>query len=119
MSRKEIEEAIKEPSPISVEPGQPFRVGYGNGKSVEVVALSLRGQRKVSKAYSAILSAETSKSPSAFDEAFGLVEDALRLSLPNVSDEFLETINSSMACEIVSKHLMGQALTPDDKKKSE
>lgn len=119
MTRKELEEAINTPTPVSVEPGQPFRIGYGNGKSVEVVALSLRGQKKLAAAYAAILSAETSGGPTAFNDAFELVEAALRLSLPNVTDEFLETINSMMACEIVSKHLSGQALTNDDRKKSE
>lgn len=95
----------------AIEPGEKFRVGYGRGRSIEVTALSLRRKRQL------LLLLETIKTGGI--EAFKATEDALRMAVPDITDEQLDTLDEVMAMEIVSATIGLTQLTEDDQKKSE
>lgn len=96
-----------------IEPGEKFPVGYGNGKSVEVQALGMRKKREALKILKVV---QAGGEP---DAVFGAIEAMLLLSIPDMQDDFLDSINESMAMEIVTKAIKEQSLSEDERKKSE
>lgn len=97
----------------SIEPGEKFLVGYGNGKSVEVQALGMRQKRAVLKL---IITLQAGGDP---DTVFSAAEEALRVFIPGMKDEFLDSINEAMAMDILKAAIAEQSLSEDDRKKSE
>jgi hypothetical protein len=100
-----------------IEPGERFKVGYGNGHSIDVLALNLRNKRKLIELVERVSGlAATSESKAIL---FDIVEEALRICVPGLTDELLDTLDEGMGMEIVTATLGGQVLSDDDKKKSE
>src|SRR5690606_23780120 len=96
-----------------IEPGEKFLVGYGNGKSVEVQALGMRKKREALKLLRVV---QSGGDP---DSVFGAVEGMLRHFIPEMQDEFLDSINEKMAMDIVTAAIAEQSLSEDERKKSE
>jgi hypothetical protein len=98
-----------------IEPGQEFEVAYGDGRSVTVVALGLRKQRELAAIVRKLMELEgdPKKSIQLFDHA----EDAIRMAIPNVTDEYLDTIDAESAIEIAGACLGKQSLSEDEQKK--
>jgi hypothetical protein len=94
-----------------IEPGERFRVGYGNGRSVEVVALSMRQKRTVVRSLEAIQNAEDRS------QLFDACEEALRVCVPDLNDALLDAIDEQMAIEIIGNTVAKAALSEDDEKK--
>ena len=98
-----------------LEPGDTFTIGYGNGRTLEVVALSWKQQREFGRAeeggYDSI------------DAAYEALEAKLRKCVPSMSDEqfesLLETLNFALIQEIIRNTNQQNQLTEDEEKKSE
>lgn len=101
----------------SIEPGESFKVSYGNGHTIAVVALNMRQKRKLIELVERVSTlSETSESKSVL---FDIAEEALGICVPGIQDEVIDTLDESMAMEIITATLGGQVLSEDDKKKSE
>ena len=104
-----------EVTPARIEPGQEFVVGYGAGKQATVVALGLRKQRLLAAVVRKLMDLEgdPQKSIQLFDHA----EEAIRMAMPGVTDEFLDEIDAESAIEIAGACLGKQRLSEDERKK--
>ena len=100
-----------------IEPGDRFTVKYGNGHTVDVIGMNGRQKSKVLSIIDRVQSLDESKDGRAV--LFELAEEALRLCVPNCTEEFIESLNESMQLEIVGAAIGEQALSEDDKKKLE
>lgn len=94
----------------SIEVGSKFRVGYGNDKSIEVIALSIRQRRELIKAVERV---NGDGSPA---EAYDSIEKALKICCAEYSEDLLDTLDEETAMEIVSACMQKAVLTEDDKK---
>ena len=112
------EETKDIPDPVNIEPGESFEVGYGNGKSATVVSLSLRKQKEVSKLVKQLIEIESKGDALEATDSFDLAEQALRVCMPDLTDEFLDTIDAFNAIEIASNTLGKQRLSNEQKKTS-
>lgn len=104
---------------VVIEPGDQFDVPYGNGKRCTVVALSVSGQRKLAGLLREMIVAEKDQDPVKCIDLFDQAEEALRLAIPGVDQEFLDGIDAQFAIEIAKACLSKQAIGDDDRKKSE
>lgn len=93
----------------AIEPGQEFEVEYGNGKRTTVVALSLRKKAELGRLMKTI---QSSRDASNFEHIIQLVSGVK----PDATEEFFDTIDETMAMEIVSATM---TLTEAEQKKSE
>lgn len=109
----------EENKPALLAPGDPFTVEYGGGKRVTVVALSLSKQRKLAALVKSMILAEGSGDALKAIASFDAADEAVRMAIPDVSDEFMETIDASDAVTIASACLGKQSVEDEDKKKSE
>lgn len=101
----------------AIEPGERFKVGYGNNHSIDVLSLNMRQKRKLIELVEKVSGlAATSESKVAL---FDIAEEALRICVPDLTDEQLDTLDEGMAMEIITATLGGQVLSEDDKKKLE
>lgn len=100
-----------------IEPGDKFQVSYGNGHTIEVVALSMRQKRKVMELVDRVSKLETSGESRAV--LFEIAEDALKLCVPGITDETLDRFDETMAMQIVGATLGKQAVDNEEQKKSE
>jgi len=106
-------------SNVFIEPGEEFQVRYGNDKRATVICLSGSAKRKLSGVLAEILKAEKSGDPIRVLEAADSVYDALKMVMPNATEEFLESIDEQFASQIVFNTYGKQSVSDDDKKKSE
>lgn len=99
-----------------LEPGERFTVNYGNGHTIEVVALSGRQKRKVMSLVEEVsqIQAVTKSKTRLFD----IAEEAFLLCCPDASDELMDRLDERLQLEIVGQTLQGATLSDDDKKKS-
>lgn len=95
----------------AIEPGDKFTVGYGNGHTIEVVALSMRQRREVVKGV------ETVAGDSKAVDAFDAIENALKQCCPDINDELIDTLDEEMAMQIIQATMQKAALSEDDRKK--
>lgn len=101
----------------SIEPGEKFSIEYGNGHTVEVVALNMRQRRALIKLLAAVQDADP-------HEALDSIEEALRCCFPaelnaDIFDELVDSLDEEMAMEIVQKTMEKQRLSEDERGKSE
>ena len=99
----------------AIEPGEKFKVSYGNGHEIEVTALSGRQKRKVLSLIDEVSQLQTSASSKA--RLFDIAEEAFLICVPNATDELIDRMDERMQIEIVGKTLSGISLSDDDKKK--
>ena len=102
-----------------IAPGEPFEVSYASDKRATVICLSLSSQRKLASLVKSMIAAEQSGDPMQCADLFDMAESAIRIAIPDVTDEFLDTIDAQMAIEISTACLGKQSVSDDDKKKSE
>ena len=100
-----------------VEPGETFSIQYGNGHSIEVMALNMRQKGKLIAIVEQVSGLAESNQSRA--KLFELAEQALKICVPNVDESTLDTLDEQMAMEIITATLSGQFVSDDDKKKSE
>lgn len=104
--------------PVPIEPGDLFYVEYGNGKRAQVRSLNLRQQRLVSKRLIDAMKAGKAMEGGAVpdDNPFDITEECLRVVMPDVTDEFIDTLSNELAQEIVEKCLSMEAISEEEKK---
>lgn len=95
-------------------PGELFPVEYGNGETVEVLALSIRGQRKLAGMLKDM--AECEESGDAL-KLFDVCEEALTFAVGDPSEEFMESVDAQLAMSIIRNCLNKQGVSEDDAKK--
>ena len=101
----------------AIEPGEPITIKYGNGHTIKGVALSARQKRKIHQ-----LITETKdlpKTQEAFVRLLDIAEEALRIAVPNITEEQLDTLDERQQLEIAGQSLVANYLTDEDRKKSE
>lgn len=97
-----------------VEPGESYTITYGDGKTVQAKALGFRGQRKLVSLIDEIQSGDLKQA-----ERMDVIEQILRLAIPDVSDEWLDSITIDTATEIMSIAARNGRLSEEDRKKLE
>lgn len=101
----------------AIEPGDKFVIKYGKGHQLEVKALSLRQSRMLSAKTSEMVKAEEQERGL---EIFDLCEQALIIAIGEESAEaIIDTVDAEMAMEIATAVMTKQALSEEDRKKSE
>ena len=102
----------------SIEPGEKFKVGYGKGHEIEVVALAGRKQRTLADKVRELVAAESEQRGL---ELFQLAEEALALCVGDerATELFDTVLDAELAIEIATATLGKQALSEDEEKKSE
>jgi frataxin-like iron-binding protein CyaY len=101
----------------AIEPGERFRVGYGNGHEIEVVALSGRQKHKLLSLISEMKQLETT--PESAIRVYEIAEEMLLICVPDATDDLINKLNESQQIEIASATMNQHMLSEDDKKKSE
>lgn len=94
----------------SIEVGSTFKVGYGSGRSIEVIALSIRQRRELVKAVERV---NGDGSPA---DAYDSIEKALKICCANYTEDLLDSLDEETAMEIVSATMQKAVLSEDDKK---
>lgn len=94
------------------EPGEEFEVEYGRGHKVKVKALGLRDKRTAYSHY------ETFKSAGGnISEAYAALESLMRMMVVDCQDEFVNSLDESLAMEIAGKVFQAARLSDDEQKK--
>ena len=101
----------------ALEPGDRFKVSYGNDHVIEVVALSGRQKRSLIAMFEEIKELQTSAASKV--RLFEITEDALRLCCPDITDEQIDKMDEQHQMEIAGKTLAKAALSEDELKKLE
>jgi hypothetical protein len=96
-----------------IEPGDKFKVQYGNDRTVEVIALNMRQRRNMIKL---MLSAQDENNPVQSLEA---IEEALQICVVDCSEEFIDSIDEEMAMQIITATMEKQQLSDEELGKSE
>ena len=96
-----------------IEPGFVFPVPYGQGKTIQVVALSLRQKIEVIRCLELVREA-----PNSPLQAMEALDRALQLCCPTMTEETMATIGDTEAMQIVSATLKQQQLSDEELKKS-
>lgn len=99
----------------SLEPGDEFEIEYGNGHRLTVRALNGRAKRKI-----AALLGKAQKFDPETDSAetvYEVAEEAMRLAVPDCSENFIESTDESQQFDIVGKVLANQYVSDETKKK--
>ena len=102
-------------TPARIIPGDKFDVVYGDCRTATVVALGLGDQRKLATVVRKLIALEEDQTQAI--DIFDYAEEALRLAMPKVTEEFLNEIDAEMAIEIATKTLGKQAVSEDEQKK--
>jgi len=100
-----------------LEPGERFTVKYGNGHTIEVVALSGRQKRKVMSLVDEVSQMQSTMQSKT--RLFDIAEEAFLLCCPDASDELMDKLDERLQLEIVGQTLQGATLSDEDKKKYE
>lgn len=100
-----------------LEPGDKFKVGYGNGHVIEVVALSGRQKRKLLALMEEINALKTEAASKV--RVFDIAEEAVRICVPDLTDEQIEKMDETQQLEIAAATMAKAALSEDEIKKSE
>lgn len=100
-----------------LEPGTPFEVTYGDGHKIEVAALSARNKRRLFQMLEETKTIE--KGPAGSIRVLDLAEEMVRICVPGISEEQLDSMNESQQIEIAGLTIQGGMLSDDDAKKSE
>ena len=101
----------------AIEPGDKFVIGYGNGHSLEVGALSLRQKRLLTAELAKIQKAQADNK---IDEIYELVGSVLEVAIgQSATADIIDSVDEDMAMEIVNAVMSKTALTEDEVKKSE
>lgn len=100
-----------------LEPGDKFTVGYGNGHTIQVVALSGRQKRNVIAMLEEIKSLQAESASKL--RLFEIAEDAVRVCVPGLTEEQIDKMDETQQLEIVGKTIAKAALSEDEIKKSE
>ena len=98
----------------AIEPGEPFTVQYGNGHTIEVVALSLRQKRLITQLLISVQNLTVTAE--SIDDLYGKCEDMVRMCCPTVTEEQMEQLDECLSMEIASNTLAGAALDGEEKK---
>ena len=101
----------------AIEPGERFKVGYGNDHEIDVVALSGRQKRRIVSLMNEVK--QLDKTPESAARVYDIAEEAFCLCVPDATDELLDKLNERQQFEVVSATIAEQMLSEDDKKKSE
>ena len=100
--------------PAALEPGETFEIEYGNGHTIQVVALSLRQKRRITQLLLQVQNLEVTVE--SIDELYSNCEDMVRMCCPDITDEELDKLDERLSMEIASNTLAGAALTAEEKK---
>lgn len=98
----------------ALEPGSPFRITYGDGRTLEAKALGFRKQRALIAVLEEIRNPATSQV-----QKVDAIESAIRLCLPDLPDDWFDTVTVETASEVMGKLASNGQVSEDDKKKSE
>lgn len=107
------------PNETPIEPGQTFLVEYGNEKLVEVHALCILDQIKVSDSLEQMIRAEQAKDPLETIKLFRTSLECVKTCVVNPSDEFLRSIDAQDCIEIATATMAKARVSDEHKKKSE
>ena len=99
----------------SIEPGEPFRIEYGKGHKLDVVALSQRQFRRMI----AISTRVANGSPDDIMAVMDEMEACLKMCSPSITEERIETLDSELIMEIIAKTMSKAKIDGDDEKKSD
>lgn len=104
--------------PARIMPGDRFPVKYGNGKTIEVVALAGKAQRELGKLIDQLRKTEESQE---IEQACVVAEQALAYCMDEEKAKKLwETeLDLELAMEIAGATFAKQSLTVDERKKLE
>lgn len=98
----------------SVEPGQPFRITYGDGRTLEAKTLGFRKQRALIAVLDEIRDESTSQV-----EKLDAIENAIKLCVPDLPDDWFDTVTVETASEVMGKLASNGQVTDEERKKSE
>jgi hypothetical protein len=96
----------------AVEPGEKYRLTYGDGRTLEATTLGFRKQR----ALIAVLSEIKDPAKSQI-EKMDAIERAIKLCLPELSDDWFDTVTIKTASEVMGKLATNGQLSEEDRKK--
>jgi len=97
----------------AIQPGKKFIVGYGDGESIEVVALGLVTKIEIIEAMEGMAGQKKG------GESFRALLTAFRKCVPDITDEALDKLDEGTVGEIIGKTIGKAELSADDKKKLE
>lgn len=98
----------------AIEPGTPFRITYGDGRTLEAKALGFRKQRALIAVLDEIRKPETSQC-----EKLDAIESAIKLCLPDLPEDWFDTVTVETASEVMGKLASNGQVTDDERKKSD
>jgi hypothetical protein len=98
----------------AVEPGEKYRLTYGDGRTLEATTLGFRKQR----ALIAVLSEIKDPAKSQI-EKIDAIERAIKLCLPDLADDWFDTVTIETASEVMGKLASNGQLSEEDRKKSD
>jgi len=98
----------------SVEPGQPYRITYGDGRTLEAKTLGFRKQR----ALIAVLDGLRNENASQVQK-LDAIEQAIKLCLPDLQDDWFDTVTVETASEVMGKLASNGQVSDEERKKFE
>jgi len=101
----------------AIEPGEPIEISYGNGHTIIGVALSARQKRRIHQLISE--TQDLPKTQASFVRLLDIAEEAVRLAVPDITDDQLDTLDERQQLEIAGQALVANYISETDRKKSE
>lgn len=96
----------------AIEPGTPFRISYGDGRTIEAKALGFRKQRALIAVLDEIRNPETSQA-----QKLDAIEAAIKLCLPDLPDDWFDSVTVETASEVMGKLASNGQVSDDERKK--
>lgn len=98
----------------ALEPGSPFLITYGDGRTLEAKALGFRKQRALIAVLDEIRDPNTSQV-----KKIDAIEAAIKLCLPDLPDDWFDSVTVETASEVMGKLASNGQVSDDERKKSE
>ena len=98
----------------SVEPGTPFRITYGDGRTLEAKTLGFRKQRALIAVLDEIRDPDKSQV-----EKLDAIEKAIKLCLPELPDDWFDSVTVETASEVMGKLASNGQVSDEERKKSD
>ena len=104
-------------SPTFLEPGEPLTVTLESGRTVNVVSLGMRSKRRAIGILKEMRDHSNEVGLDSVEGLYDLIEQGIRLCIPNADEETFEAFNEASAMDLLQKTLAGQAVGADAAKK--
>lgn len=98
----------------AIEPGEEYRVTYGDGRTLIAKAIGFRKQRALLAALERVRDPQLSQV-----EKIDAIADSIRICVPDLQDEWFDSVTIETASEVMGKLASNGQLTEDEKKKSD